>query len=230
MEHLPSVGLKYFVNPDTVARLGYQYSDVHYTSDDLLVGAPSNVTAETRDSRTHFYFLGLDHTFNPRLSTAVRGGAMTVSYPNDPVAKTRTNPYADLSITYRYLEGCYAQAGFRYSRTATDQVAYNAPDGSLVLDAEASLFYVNVVHAITSKLSANLLGGWQHSKFRGGTINGESDDYMTLSLGLSYEINKFFSAEAGYNFDTLWSNIANNGAPGRNYHRNYAFIGVKGTL
>jgi hypothetical protein len=224
--HQPGGDLRYRLNPDTQARLGYFFTSTGFTSKDVLAldnfGNP--VYPKFRDSQAHTIFLGVDHTFNPKLSGSLRGGAMMVSYQNQPNTKLRTNPYFDGSLTYRYQEGSTAQLGVRHTRVATDmtgtyQAGSNQP---LTMDSEATVGYVSVNHSITEKLLGSLMLSHQSSTFRGGALNDQSESFTALTTSLSFEINKFVSVEGGYNYDLLGTDVV-----ARSYHRNYGWIGIK---
>ncbi|MEI7728475.1 MAG: outer membrane beta-barrel protein [Verrucomicrobiota bacterium] len=236
MEQLPSVSLRYDVKTDTTALVGYQFQDVSYTeSRDILaqwVDGAGNVRTympDARDSRSHFYFVGLEHTFNPKLSGWLRVGAMTVSYirQNTP---TRTNPYADLAASYRYAEGSMLQLGFRHTRSATDLAGAQPGTGSLTMDQETSMAYLSLNHEVTKKLSVNGMLSAQYGAFRGGPYENTHERSLNASLGGAYQFNRNLSLEAGYNFDVVPSDLP--AAPGeqRAYHRNYFWLGIKATL
>ena len=60
------------IAPPTTLLAGYQYGMADYTSDDLVApGTPASV----RDSRSHFLFGGVEHSFSPQLAASLRGGA-----------------------------------------------------------------------------------------------------------------------------------------------------------
>jgi predicted porin len=70
-------------------------------------------------------------------------------------------------------------------------------------------------------LLGSIIGSWQYSTFQEGQYNNQSDSYYTLGLNLSYTFNPHFSAEAGYNFNTIQSNINQRG-----YDQNIVYLGV----
>ena len=47
---------------------------------------------------------------------------------------------------------------------------------------------------------------------------------LLVGVNLSYEINKFLSAEAGYNFDRLDSDLDQ-----RSFTRNRVYVGIRGS-
>jgi hypothetical protein len=92
----------------------------------------------------------------------------------------------------------------------------------VTLDAASATAYGAITHKFTARITGSLMGQYQHSKFRGGGANNQSDNMAFLGANLGYEINKFLTAEAGYNFDALSSQQA-----GRDYHRNRLYLGLK---
>jgi hypothetical protein len=85
----------------------------------------------------------------------------------------------------------------------------------------SSTVYGSINQKLTPKLMGSAIGRWQHSVYNGGIYDGQADDYYSLGLNLSYTFNPHLSAEAGYNFDDLQSNI-----PGNTYTRNRVYLGV----
>lgn len=210
IEHLPSLGIRYQVSPKTVTSLNYQYGDNNYK------------TANERDSKSHYFFAGVDHSFTARLVGAIRAGAQFIEWSNAQGGQRAdaTNPYIDANLTYSYSEGSTAQLGVRHGRNATDLVG--------VLDQQSTLVYGSINHQITARLRASIVGQYQNAEFVGVTdgqgADGSSEDYMSLGFTLNYKINSYLAAEAAYYFDRLSSKIDL-----RDYDRNRVFVGVRAT-
>ncbi len=215
MEHLASVNFRYQWQRPTILIGGYQFGLVNHSSEDLILGAP----AEIRDNRSHYLFVGADHSFSQQLNGSVRvGGRYTDYYEanGDDIS-----PYADASLTYTYAPGSYLQGGIRHDRSQTDVIN--------TLDQEATTAYLAITHRITSFLTGNLLGEYQHASFNQSLFSGSasgSDDYFVASINLAYRIDKagHWMAETGYNYDKLNSDV-----PNRAYTRNRAYIGIRAT-
>jgi len=210
IEHLPSLGLRYKLDPKTVTSLNYQYGDNNYK------------TANERDSRSHYFFAGVDHSFTARLVGAVRAGAQMIEWDNAQGGQRAdaTNPYIDANLTYAYSEGSTAQLGVRHGRNATRSVG--------VLDQQSTLVYGSINHQITARLRASLVGQYQNAEFVGVVdgvgADGSSENFVYLGFTLNYQINTYLSAEAAYYFDRLSSKIDL-----RDYDRNRVFVGVRAT-
>jgi hypothetical protein len=225
MEHSILANLRWQFQPSTVGVFGYQYGVINYTADELIVNPLSTggveVRSSVRDKHTHTMYVGADQTFTPALSASVRLGAEYSEAFNANPSEGKWGPYADLSATYRYGAGCNAQLGFRQFFTQTDVLAQNA---------SSSVVYGSVNHRITPQLMASVMASYQYSKFNGGAYgesvaDGQTQNYFLAGVNLSYEFARHFSADVGYNFDTLSSKAA-----GRyDWTRNRAYVGVTAT-
>ena len=112
--------------------------------------------------------------------------------------------------------------GVRHTRMATDIGFITA--STPTLDQEATTAYAEVNHKITAKLNGNLIAQFQHGTFEAGGADGQSEDLFLVGANVSYEINKFLAAEAGYNYDRLDSDLAD-----RSFTRNRVYIGIRAT-
>lgn len=234
MQHLGKIDFRWHVLPDTIALLGYQYGVVEYQSKDSLSRFdPLKTLARSdptiRDNRSHYIFVGADHSFTGQLRASARLGAQYTKYPNIPTGQRDESltPYADGSMSYAYAEGSTLTLGVRHAKNQTD-IAYSnfALDPAVTLDQETTTVYGVVSHRITSQLTGSLIGQVQHSKFQGGIVDNKVDDLYMVGLNLGYNINRFVGLEAGYNYDRLDSDL-NFGGFGRSFTRNRVYIGVR---
>jgi predicted porin len=74
------------------------------------------------------------------------------------------------------------------------------------------------------KLYGSILAQFQNSTYYGGGYDGDTDKYYLVGLNLQYRFTPNFSAEVGYNYDDLHSDL-----PGRTYDRNRIYVGVTGS-
>ncbi len=234
MEHLGSLNLRWQALPSTVAVLGYEYGVVDHTSKDslgpvLFVNSPADpfyVNPNIRDERSHYAFVGVDQFFNPQLSASIRVGAQFTDYNNLHVGSTDTiSPYVDASLTWNFAEGSAFQVGVRNQRSATDVVGTDA--ASPVLDAETTGVYGSISHHILPMLVGSLVGQFQHSDFRGGSANGQAEDFYTLGVNFNYQFNQYFSGDLGYNYDKLESDVGAGTLFARSYDRNRVYLGIR---
>ena len=228
MEHTLSLDARYLIQPSTTGVIGYAYGVTDYDKDAIISSGLGGIRSDSRNQTNHRIYAGADHTFNPKLSASLRAGVRLSEFSNAApgVKDNHTSPYIDASLTYTYAPGSIIQAGVRLDQNATD---VGALDGlSPVFDAESTAVYVSVSHKITEKLTANLLAQYQHSEFQGGVANGLSDDFFTGSVNLNYQLTKWLSAETGYTYDKLDSELKKLSIT-RDYDRNRVFIGVRAT-
>lgn len=224
-EHLGTIDLRWQAIPSTVGILGYQYGVTQYDKNQILGLAitPGGVVAihsNVRDSSAHYIYGGVDHSFNPQLNSSIRVGAQITDYDN--VDDSQVNPYADASLTWTYNPGSYVQLGVRHTRMATDIAFISATTPTL--DQEATTFYSTINHKLTPKLNANVVAQFQHGTFEAGGADQKSEDLFLVGLNLAYEINKFVTAEVGYNYDRLDSDLSDRG-----FTRNIVYLGIRAT-
>jgi hypothetical protein len=218
IEQDPYVKLKWFVQPETTAYVGYRYGQVNYTANDQIA-PPDPSKSEIRNVRSHTGYVGVDHTFRPDLVGSIEAGATYYDYYN--LNNTSFGPYANLSLSYIYAPESSAQIGFQEGRTSTD-VTGDIP-GDFVRDTDTSVAYASIHHRIIPHLFGNLRGTFQNAIFNGGgpDFNGKSERFYEFTAELDYQICRYFSAEIGYDYDKLDSEI-----PGRSYDRNKVYIGA----
>ena len=232
VENLGYVNLRWQALRTTVALVGYQYQQVDYTSKDRLtslipVGNPNYALTdpEVRNNYSNYGYVGADHFFNPELSASIRVGVQFTQYPNVPgglgLDDSSTSPYVDANSTWNFLEHSFFQLGVRHSRTQTD-IAFFGGNLQPTVDAETTAVYAMLSHRITPSITGSLLGQFQHSSFQGGFADNLSDNFLITGLDFEYEINKFLSAVAGYNYDRLDSDLG-----GRSYTRNRVYVGIR---
>jgi uncharacterized protein (PEP-CTERM system associated) len=229
--------------PETKLLLGYQFTDVDYNANELIGGTlvdPSTgqvvldgngvptvfnpVFSNQRNSREHTMYTGAEHNFSPEFKGAIRVGASYTEYPNDSTVGSTWTPYVNATLKYNYAPQSFVEGGFSYDRNATDVVGAGLA-GTATLDAESAVVFVSLTHALTPQLFANLLGQFQNSAYRGGTFDGNDEQYYLLGLNLEYRFNQYFSAQVGYNYDRLESSSALS----RTFDRNRVYIGVTAT-
>jgi uncharacterized protein (PEP-CTERM system associated) len=223
MEHLGTVNLRWQLQPETVGILGYQYGETHYTADErLFVQAPPPgadiAESEDRNTRSHYFYVGVDQSFTPQLNGSLRVGAQFTDYYN--ANDDTINPYADGNLTWTYNPDSWVQLGVRHTRAATDiSLIGNEPNK----DQELTTVYGSLNHRISGKLVGSILAQYQHAIFEDAPSD-ETENFFLAGVNLSYQINEFLSAETGYNFDRLDSDISN-----RSYTRNRVYIGIRAT-
>lgn len=218
IEHLFRGDLRYSVSPTLVGVVGYTFGLNTYTADELI--APG-VKSEIRDSYSHYGYVGADYDMTAQLRASGRVGIQYTDFHE--AGETAVNPYADASVTYTYLPGSFVQLGVRHARNATDVAAVDTK-GRPTLDAETTAVYGQVSHRITPKFTGSLIGQYQNSTFNLGANDGSTEDLWLVGINFEYRFNQHWSADAGYNYDKLSSDLANRG-----YDRNRVYLGVRAT-
>lgn len=232
-EHLFSLNLRYKIVNNTIGVVGYQYGITDYTSKESIGAVPGfgTLTSDIRDNTSHYGFVGVDQMFTPTLNGSVRVGVQAVEYTHanrlKGMLQDSTSPYVDANATWSYTEGSSLQLGVKHARNQTD-VGLLGTSANPTLDAESTTIYGSLNHKITAKLAGSVIGQFQRSTFNGGDADGFSDNFGMLGVNLTYEINKYLSAETGYNYDRLNSELNQLTPPvSRSYTRNRVYVGIK---
>ena len=173
------------------------------------------------DSTTHFALGGIDHTFNPRLSASLRGGAEFRSYDQDG---DRRAPYFEGSVTYAL--------GKRVSVTWNNRYGLEEPD---VLGSQSRTTFrtgLQTKFNLTSRISSTVDLYYVHDDypaFTSGTppvvTPGFTQNTFDGNLSLRYAITPLFGVQAGYHYTNITSDIQF-----REYSRNRVFAGVSLTF
>jgi|ERR1035437_6430666 hypothetical protein len=229
LDHVVHLDGRYQFAPQTTGVVGYQFRETDYTGDQQIggyypaLGQPFvKVYSDERNARSQYGYVGIDQNFRPDLTGSLRGGARFTSYYNNPAGQDDTGPYAMASLRYTYLPESYLEAGFSYDYSASS--AFSATSaGNLTLNAESATVYASLKHRITPKLYGSILAQFQNSTYYGGTYDGKTDKYYLVGLNLQYRFTPNFSAEVGYNYDNVNSEVSNT------YDRNRIYVGVTGS-
>lgn len=239
VEHLGSIQLRQVILENTVGVAGYQFQVVDYNSNSGygLLNVPSSaffVPSDARNKYSHIFTVGVDQGITATLKASLRVGAQYTKFHNldefDPsLDDDKWNPYVDANATWVYMPGSYAQLGVRHQRIESDVGLLPAALGvyDINVDGEATTVYTSVSHRFFGALVASLIGQYQFTRYE--TRDLENDDHLLMAgLNLTYEINKWLAAEAGYNYDHLDSDL-NHGGIRRSFTRNRVYVGVRGT-
>jgi predicted porin len=238
MEQSISLDGNYQILPKTTLSLGYIYGINDYTSKDLIFGAspgfPLGIPGSVRDSDFHVVTVGVRQSLNPQLSVSAKVGVQLTTYDKSTLFNDETNPYAEASASWAYAEGSALQFGLRHTRVPTDVRQVPGAGGTAVLnaDSEATSVFASVTHRIAAKLSINAMAQYQHATFNdavGSTATREfADDLFYAGINLTYDFTKNVSAELGYTYDRLDSDISFGGV-GRSFTRNRVYAGARFT-
>jgi hypothetical protein len=225
-ENDASIDLDWILSPHTTFLVGYQLGFVNYNNGSDAIGYNTvspylpNSFARFRDNVSHTGYVGADVDLLANLRFEGKAGVSYYDYYNTTDKETDVSPYAVLSLTYTYLPGSYAQLGFDETQTAVDVAAVNA-SGAVTQDQQSSDLYASINQKITSKLVGSIIGSYDYLTYNKGGYDGKNDNFYSVTLNFSYAFNRHFSAEAGYNYYDLKSDVA-----GRGYERNVVYIGL----
>jgi hypothetical protein len=219
IEHVIRADGRYQFNPKLVGVLGYSFGFTTFTGDEYI-DEDLTLKSDARDSRSHYVYAGVDYDVTAKLQASLRLGAQFSEYPD--LDESSANPYADASLSYRILTGTSIKVGARHTRNATD-VAATDTQGRPTMDAETTAVYAEFSHQITRQLVGSLNGQFQRSEFNFGANDGESEYLWLGGVNLEYTFNRHWSAEIGYNYDELVSNVE---TADRSYNRNRVYVGV----
>src|SRR5208282_5677947 len=163
-----SLDFQWHLSAETVAFFGGSLEQVNYTGDEPIsfnaagyyFGSqfgPPIYYSDSRDNRSYFGYVGIQHNFLPNLNVSAKAGVQYTDDYNDPLNSPSAAPYAVVSVIYTYSPGSYAEIGFTQQRNATDVVSVNANTnsvtaGRLTQDQESSDVYASINHQITPKL------------------------------------------------------------------------------
>lgn len=231
IEQKVGTDFQWHFQPETMGFVGYAFSWVRYTGDQKIApddsvtipGKTIQYFSDARNYNAHYAYVGVQHEFTPSLTGQARGGVNDTDNYNDPAGSYNSwSPYADINLTYTYIPGSYVQAGFTQDINSTDVVQPNPGNGHLTAYQQSSVFYMDINHRFTPKITGSLVSQYQYSKYENGAYSGTTGDSdVSVGVNLTYQINQHFSANAGYNYDELFSDIA-----GRDYTRNRVYVGL----
>lgn len=220
LEHAIHLDSRWQLQPETVGVLGYQFGWTDYTADQQIAIFDPTIMSDVRNERSHYVYVGADHTFRPDLTGSFRAGARFTDYYNDPAASQNTTPFVKLSLRWAYAPESSLEAGFTHDRAAT----YVTGGTGLTLDSESSVLYASLNQRLAPNLYGSLSGQYQDSVYNGGDFQDKTDQYFGFGANLEYRFSRFFSTHAGYSYDRLNSEI-----PSRSFDRNRVYLGVTAT-
>lgn len=229
IENLAHLDARWTLTPETVGVLGYQFGYVDYTGsgpDAIVITTSKTDPISIRNTLSHTFYVGADHTFLPELTGSVRAGASYYDYYNDTSASD-FGPYAQASLTYTYAPESTFTLGFQESRQASSLVGIG-PTSSVIHDTESSVVYGSLVHRIMPRLFGRVTGTFENAAYNGGGsgVNGQSDRFYEAGVELDYKFNPNFAVQAGYDYDRLESGLSPAIVGPRNYDRNKFYIGA----
>jgi hypothetical protein len=230
-EHTFGNEFKFLLWPTTSLVAEYRFQIIDYEHEGAIIGPPTLTTTGVfvprldRDSTSHFALLGIDHSFSPRLSASVRGGAEFRHYPDAQ--------FTDQDPSSPYFEGTVNYAlGKNTSIAWTNR--YAIEEGDVVSNPTRTTFRTGLraSHDITARITANLGAYYEHDDYdsvdRPGLTNDSgafTEEAFDIALSVRYAVTRYFGLEAGYNHTEVWSDIVV-----REYSRNRYWAGLNLTF
>lgn len=227
LDYLVHLDARYQLKPQTIGIVGFQYRETDYTGDQPigLYDSGQPVMSDSRNARSYYGYVGLDHNFKPDLMGSVRVGGRYTQYYNDPANQDQGSPYIMTSLRYTYLPESYLQVGSTYDYSPSSLTPSANSSGDINVSAQSGSIFAAVNHRIMPKLYGSVQAQFQNTKYYGGLYDGKDANFFLAGVNLRYQFTPNFSAEAGYNYDDLVST-----APGQgNYDRNRVYIGITGS-
>jgi hypothetical protein len=231
VENLVWLDLNWQLTPELKPLVGYKFGLVNYTGSEQISPSggetPTGSYSDNRDNRSQYFYVGAQYNPLDNLIIALQAGIQYIDYyhpAGDLSANSQLAPYADLSATYTYLPGSYAQAGFTQTQSAADIADANTATGQVTQSENTSTIYGSINHQFTPMLTGSAIGKIQYSTFNQGAFDNQTQIWYSFGLNLSYSFNNHLSAEAGYNYDDLASDET-----GQSYNRNRVYLGVTAT-
>lgn len=219
---------KFLLWPTTSLVMEYRFQLINYDHEGDVIGVSPGpfglpiFNMLDRDSYTHFALAGIDHSFSPRMSASVRGGAQFRQYPDAEagVEDSTTSPYFETAVNYAL--------GKTTSLSWTNR--YGIEEGDVLFNPRETTFRTGLRgnHSITPRVSAEVGAYYEHDDYdsidRPGFFNDSAaftEEAFDLALILRFAITRYLNIEGGYNHTEVWSDIA-----AREYSRNRFWGGL----
>ena len=171
------------------------------------------------NSNTHYALGGIDHTFNPRLTASLRGGAEFRSYDT---AGERTGPYFEGNVTYAL--------GRRTSVSWINRYGLEEPDLPGIQSRTTFRTGLQTKFNLTSRTSTAVDIFYIHDDYHSLTSGlittpAFSEDTFDIGLSLRYGITSLIGIQASYHYTDVSSDVAF-----REYSRNRVSGGINITF
>ncbi len=167
------------------------------------------------DYDSHYFLIGVDHKFNPRLTGSLRVGG---EIRDRDFGGSSTDPYAEGSLAYlvsrRTDVRFYTRVGFEDGEVSSYGKRYGYRVG------------LTGSHLINSRLKGNVGIHYIRDEFKDGFfLSGFDEDVIALSASVEYALSKQLSVNAGYSFTTTSNDSPGNIRP--EYDRHNVNVGFQ---
>jgi hypothetical protein len=165
------------------------------------------------NSMTNFLLAGVNHNLTEHLMVHVRGGESFRSLENEG------------NTASPYFEGTLGYVRSNHSLNWTASYGFESPTAAGATTTKTWRTGLNLTYDLTSRLSSATGVYYHHDENQGGTGSTGAQDFVDLSVGLRYYINKRFALHANYEHN--WASSLGS-TPG--YSRNRYFAGLTYTF
>jgi opacity protein-like surface antigen len=210
-EHTIGNEFRFLVLPTTTAIAEYRFAFVDYTDNG------------NRNSHSHFFLAGVDHSFSPRFNVSARAGVEVREFENGNITgdtdETRTSPYAEATVNYALAQSTQISWFNRFS--------LEQPDVPESFSRQTFRTGLSVRHNFTARISVGLNAAYQHDENEGSLgIAGFDEDSFDISIGARYAINRNWAIDAGYHH----TEVVSDEALFREFSRNRYYVGATFTF
>lgn len=209
-EHTIGNEFRFLVWPTTSLIAEYRFGIVDYVED------------STRNSTSHFFLAGVDHSFSPRFNLSARGGIEVRSYDQSDLfgrSGDQTSPYGEFTLNYAIAQNTSVSWTNRYSIAES-----YLPE---LLNSTSYRTALALKHSFTPRISAGLNFAYENDDYDGNAnANGFTEDAIDVLLWARYSINRTWSVDVGYNH----TEVISGDALFRDYTRNRVYGGVTFTF
>jgi hypothetical protein len=164
------------------------------------------VRSSVRDTVSHYFYVGGERIFSPRLTGEIRVGTRYTDYYNQGLSEM--SPYMDLGATSYFLPGSSVTLGAKVDRNTTDN---GLGQKGLTRDQLSATLFSDLRHRFSRRATGTFGLRFQHSIFNGGDFDGMADDYMSFGPGFEYLIGQNLYGVLSFSREQLFSSVPNRG-------------------
>ena len=209
-EHTIGNEFRFLVAPTTSLIAEYRFGIVDYTE------------TSDRNSTSHFFLGGVDHSFSPRFNLSARGGVEVRSYDNNNALLgdgDEASPYAEFTLNYAVAQNTSLSWTNRYGIAES-----YVPES---LNSRSYRTALSLRHSFTPRITAGLNVAYQNDDYDGNANSPAfTENSIDTLLWARYAINRTWAVDLGYQHTQVFSNEA----LFREYTRNRVYGGVTFTF
>lgn len=214
--HRANIDARWFSGESTLLFTGYLIGLTEFTFDRLVAwDAGRQVFASIKNNTFQRFYVGARRKLSSRMELSGRVGLQYTDFFNQ--SESDLSPYFDGTISYKYAQGSTLTLGANMERFAADVTG--------ALDQLIASGFLSVAHQITPRINGAAEFRFQRATFNGGTTDGESDDFLTMSVGAEYKLRESFFVTLNY----TWSRLSSGRGLSEfiDFNRNQVFWGVR---